>query len=184
MPSTPIRIDDNILASATIASKASHRPLSKQIEYWTMRMAMWALLSKSGNLKMVESRRLDINGPDEKHNLSMFLSSQQKTILALLILVLLTFAAYFPALSSQYLLDDIPYFIEDPLMTAKDGLQRIWLNPVQDNQGFWPYLPLARSQEEGQHEGQQGCTEGWFAVLSIHLIPFCFLIKKPRWRVV
>ncbi|MGK5094841.1 hypothetical protein WDW89_22875 [Deltaproteobacteria bacterium TL4] len=36
MPSTPIRIDDDILASATIASKANHRPLSKQIEYWTM----------------------------------------------------------------------------------------------------------------------------------------------------
>lgn len=36
MASTPIRIDDTLLASAATASKANHRPLPKQIEYWAI----------------------------------------------------------------------------------------------------------------------------------------------------
>ncbi len=60
------------------------------------------------------------------------------------VLLLVTALAYFPAWSAGLIIDDLKFVIEDPIMTARDGLLRIWFNPLENN-GVWPYLPVTRS---------------------------------------
>jgi tetratricopeptide (TPR) repeat protein len=46
-----------------------------------------------------------------------------------LLLVILTFLAYLPALRCGYIWDDDIYVTANPLLTAPDGLRRIWFSP-------------------------------------------------------
>jgi protein O-mannosyl-transferase len=54
------------------------------------------------------------------------------------LLVLLTLAAYLPALRAGFIWDDNAYVTENPLLTAPDGLARIWFSAHQQSQ----YFPL------------------------------------------
>lgn len=43
---------------------------------------------------------------------------------------LLVFAIYFPALHGEFLWDDLPVFIEHPIITSANGLETIWIKTV------------------------------------------------------
>ncbi|MBF0280624.1 MAG: tetratricopeptide repeat protein [SAR324 cluster bacterium] len=62
--------------------------------------------------------------------------------LKLLCLVVLTLFLYFPTFYGEFIWDDYFVLVNDPLMTAPDGLQKIWFDP--GNSG-WNYWPLTRS---------------------------------------
>ncbi len=64
--------------------------------------------------------------------------------LAPLCIFVLTFFVYFPAIQADFVMDDQKFYLDDPLMTAPDGLFRIWFHPL-DNNNIWPYLPLTRT---------------------------------------
>ncbi len=68
----------------------------------------------------------------------------QQLLLAPISILLLTVVAYFPAMNAGYVVDDAVYILQDRLMTLPGGLWRIWFAP-QDNNGVWPYLPIART---------------------------------------
>jgi tetratricopeptide (TPR) repeat protein len=53
-------------------------------------------------------------------------------------LVVLTFLAYLPALRCGYVWDDDAYVTKNPLLTAPDGLERIWFSAHNQSQ----YFPL------------------------------------------
>ena len=53
-------------------------------------------------------------------------------------LVLLIFLAYYPALRGGFIWDDDAYVTENPLLTAPDGLKRIWFSLDSPSQ----YFPL------------------------------------------
>ena len=72
------------------------------------------------------------------------LSQKYTNSLKLIVLILLTMAAYYPAIEAEFIIDDNEFFIEDPLMTASEGLFRIWFHPTDNNQ-VWPYLPITRT---------------------------------------
>ena len=55
-----------------------------------------------------------------------------------ILIVLITCAAYFPALQAGYIWDDDFYVTENHLLTAPDGLRRIWLTTESPSQ----YFPL------------------------------------------
>lgn len=57
-------------------------------------------------------------------------------------LAALVLCAYFPATKAGYVWDDDAHFIEDELMTAPDGLRRIWFDP---GPAAWNYWPLSRT---------------------------------------
>ncbi|MBF0277710.1 MAG: tetratricopeptide repeat protein [SAR324 cluster bacterium] len=59
-------------------------------------------------------------------------------------MVILTLTAYYPASQADSIMDDINFFIDDPLMTDANGLQRIWFHPL-DHNNVWPYLPMTRT---------------------------------------
>ncbi len=67
-----------------------------------------------------------------------------KVTLGWLLLVLCPVLAYYPAISGDLLLDDHQLYVEDPVMNRTDGLLRIWLHPLENNE-VWPYLPVTRS---------------------------------------
>lgn len=56
--------------------------------------------------------------------------------LAALIIVLLTFTAYYPAIDGEFVWDDAGHFSSNPLMTAPDGLRRLWFST--DNLAYYP----------------------------------------------
>lgn len=55
-----------------------------------------------------------------------------------LLLVAMTLAAYWPAFSAGFIWDDDSYVTENPLLTAPDGLWRIWFSAHSQSQ----YFPL------------------------------------------
>ncbi|MBF0277394.1 MAG: tetratricopeptide repeat protein [SAR324 cluster bacterium] len=61
-----------------------------------------------------------------------------------LILSILTFLVYYPALQAQFIIDDEAFYIKDPLMTASDGLFRIWFSPLEED-SIWFYVPISRT---------------------------------------
>jgi tetratricopeptide (TPR) repeat protein len=56
----------------------------------------------------------------------------------LVIIILITCAAYFPALQAGFIWDDDFYVTENPLLTAPDGIRRIWFTTESPSQ----YFPL------------------------------------------
>jgi hypothetical protein len=52
------------------------------------------------------------------------------------IIVLLTVAAYFPALNAGFIWDDDVYLTKNPLVIARDGLSRIWF--TGEAEAYWP----------------------------------------------
>lgn len=54
------------------------------------------------------------------------------------LIVLLTMVAYLPALRGGFIWDDDAYVTENPLLTAPDGLKRIWFSAHHESQ----YFPL------------------------------------------
>ena len=54
------------------------------------------------------------------------------------LIVLLVFLAYFPALHGGFIWDDDVYVTNNPLLTAPDGLRRIWFSTDSPSQ----YFPL------------------------------------------
>ena len=65
---------------------------------------------------------------------------QRRWFMALL-LVFLTLFAYLPALQCGYIWDDDVYVTGNPLLTASDGLQRIWFAP----QSYSAYFPMVNT---------------------------------------
>src|SRR5271170_1929881 len=55
-----------------------------------------------------------------------------------LLLVIITLIAYGPALSAGFIWDDDEYVTANPLLTAPDGLRRIWFSLESPSQ----YFPL------------------------------------------
>ncbi|MBF0277679.1 MAG: tetratricopeptide repeat protein [SAR324 cluster bacterium] len=67
-----------------------------------------------------------------------------KGLIQLLTMVSLTLIAYFPAMDAGIILDDELFFLNDPLTSASDGLEKIWLKPLENNK-IWSYVPISRS---------------------------------------
>ena len=61
-----------------------------------------------------------------------------RTALLALGLVLLTFAAYAPALGAGFIWDDDDYVTQNPLLRDTDGLRRIWL--TTDTPQYYPLV--------------------------------------------
>ena len=55
-------------------------------------------------------------------------------------LVLLTFIVYYPTFQAGFVWDDHVFFIRDRLMTAPDGLWRIWFDPGTKGWNYWPLI--------------------------------------------
>ena len=62
-------------------------------------------------------------------------------------LVILTFLAYLPALRCGYVWDDDFYVTKNPLLTAPDGLERIWFSAHHQSQ----YFPLVYTTLRFEH---------------------------------
>ena len=62
-------------------------------------------------------------------------------------LVVLTFLAYLPALRCGYIWDDDAYVTKNPLLTAPDGLERIWFSAHHQSQ----YFPLVYTTLRFEH---------------------------------
>ena len=62
-------------------------------------------------------------------------------------LVILTFLAYLPALRCGYVWDDDFYVTKNPLLTAPDGLERIWFSAHNQSQ----YFPLVYTTLRFEH---------------------------------
>ena len=114
----------------------------------------------------------------------------QKSIdgLKFIVLILLTLAVYYPAMDAQFIIDDNKFFVEDPLMTAPDGLIRIWFSPA-DNNHVWPYLPMTRTTFwiERQFTDFNPQVSHWINII-FHLISAVFLwlvlkqwLKQGAW---
>ncbi|MBF0287159.1 MAG: tetratricopeptide repeat protein [SAR324 cluster bacterium] len=88
----------------------------------------------------------------------------------LFILILLTIAAYYPASEAGFIIDDKEFFLEDSVVTASDGLYRIWFHPT-DNNRVWPYLPITRMTFwlENQLWGLAPQIAHWINIL-LHLL--------------
>ncbi len=88
----------------------------------------------------------------------------------LLILILITIAAYYPASEAGFIIDDKEFFLEDPVLNASDGLYRIWFHPT-DNNRVWPYLPITRTTFwlENQLWGLNPQVAHWINIL-LHLL--------------
>ena len=54
------------------------------------------------------------------------LTWQWSSIIAATMIVLITFVAYYPAIYGEFIWDDFLHFVNNPVMTDKDGLKRIW----------------------------------------------------------
>ncbi len=54
-----------------------------------------------------------------------------------------TLFVYYPATQGGFIWDDYHFFVNDPLMTATDGLWRIWFNPGADGWNYWPITRTA-----------------------------------------
>jgi len=65
-------------------------------------------------------------------------SNRTRLILQLCLIVAMTMAAYFPALNAGFIWDDDRYVTNNPLLTAPDGLRRIWFSLDSPSQ----YFPL------------------------------------------
>ncbi|MCU0782907.1 MAG: tetratricopeptide repeat protein [Verrucomicrobia bacterium] len=65
-------------------------------------------------------------------------SGQTQLLLRGALIVALVLLAYFPALRAGFIWDDESYVTENPLLTAPDGLKRIWFSAHKQNQ----YFPL------------------------------------------
>lgn len=65
-------------------------------------------------------------------------SNQSRLLLQLFLLVIMTIAAYSPALHCGFVWDDDRYLTNNPLLTAPDGLRRIWFSLDSPSQ----YFPL------------------------------------------
>jgi tetratricopeptide (TPR) repeat protein len=63
------------------------------------------------------------------------------------VIVLLVFVAYFPALRGGFIWDDDRYVSENPLLTAPDGLKRIWFSEHFQSQ----YFPLVFTTLRFEH---------------------------------
>jgi tetratricopeptide (TPR) repeat protein len=63
------------------------------------------------------------------------------------LLALLTVVTYLPALQCGFVWDDDAYVTHNPLLTASDGLQRIWLSPHRESQ----YFPLVYTTLRVEH---------------------------------
>ncbi|MBF0287811.1 MAG: tetratricopeptide repeat protein [SAR324 cluster bacterium] len=61
-----------------------------------------------------------------------------------LTLIALSLLAYYPATQAEFIIDDTPFYIEDPVMNQSDGIFKIWLNP-RENNDIWPYIPITRT---------------------------------------
>src|SRR5215471_7206247 len=64
-----------------------------------------------------------------------------------LLLVLITFIAYFPALRAGFIWDDDAYVTNNPMLTAPDGLQQIWFSAHSQSQ----YFPLVYTTFRFEH---------------------------------
>jgi len=65
-------------------------------------------------------------------------SNRTRLVLQLCLIVAMTMAAYFPALNAGFIWDDDRYVTNNPLLTAPDGLRRIWFSLDSPSQ----YFPL------------------------------------------
>ncbi len=66
------------------------------------------------------------------------------TLAGIIALIALAFLAYYPASQAEFIIDDNPFYIADPVMEQSDGILRIWLSP-QENNDIWPYIPITRT---------------------------------------
>ena len=66
-------------------------------------------------------------------------SNRTRLVLQLCLIVAMTMAAYLPALNAGFIWDDDRYVTNNPLLTAPDGLRRIWFSLDSPSQ----YFPLA-----------------------------------------
>ena len=73
--------------------------------------------------------------------------NRQQLLLKLLLVVSLTLLAYTPALRSGYIWDDDRYLTNNPLITAPDGLCRIWFSLDSPSQ----YFPLTYTTFRIEH---------------------------------
>ncbi|MBF0279900.1 MAG: tetratricopeptide repeat protein [SAR324 cluster bacterium] len=97
-----------------------------------------------------------------------FLPLFRQSSVKLLCLVLLTCAFYFPALHAGFVWDDFFIFVNDPLMTAPEGLWRIWFDPGTER---WNYWPMSRSAFWLQRQLWGLNPLGYHLVnLSLHLL--------------
>ncbi|MBF0279939.1 MAG: tetratricopeptide repeat protein [SAR324 cluster bacterium] len=73
------------------------------------------------------------------------MNRDQSSLLAgFFLLLILIPLAYSPVIEAGFIIDDSPFYIEDPIMNEPDGLLRIWLHRPGDR-GEWPYIPVTRS---------------------------------------
>ncbi|MBF0280431.1 MAG: tetratricopeptide repeat protein [SAR324 cluster bacterium] len=95
-----------------------------------------------------------------------------KTINCLLgaLLGLLTILAYYPASQTTFIIDDLRFFVDDPLMVDPIGILKIWLSPLENNRA-WPFLPITRSTFwlERQFWGLNFQVTHWLNIL-LHLL--------------
>ena len=74
-------------------------------------------------------------------------SHARTTVLLALLLLVLTVLAYQPAWNAGYIWDDDKYVTENPLLTAPDGLKRIWFSRDSPSQ----YFPLVYTTFRVEH---------------------------------
>src|SRR5712691_3552592 len=79
-------------------------------------------------------------------------SNRTRLVLQLCLIVAMTMAAYFPALNAGFIWDDDRYLTNNPLLTAPDGLRRIWFSLDSPSQ----YFPLTYTSENQMRRSPSG----------------------------
>ncbi len=106
-----------------------------------------------------------------------------KAPIACLTFFLLTLIVYFPAFQAGFIIDDSGHFLDDPLMTASDGLYRIWFDPGQGS--IWNYWPVSRTILLAERNLWGSDPVGYHAFsVFLHFVNVCLLWGLLRsWRV-
>ena len=82
-------------------------------------------------------------------------------------IVLSVFVAYLPALHGGFIWDDDTYVTNNPLLTAPDGLWRIWFSMDSPSQ----YFPLAYTVFRMEHSLWGFNPAGYHCVNILNILP-------------
>ena len=98
---------------------------------------------------------------------SSWLPARSQLAAGFALIAILVFVAYSPALRGEFLWDDDKYVSDNSLLTAPDGLQRIWLSTDQPSQ----YVPLVYTSFRIEHAVWGLDTAGYHATnLVLHIL--------------
>ncbi len=106
------------------------------------------------------------------------MSGRSRLLLGIGFIVVVTAVAYAPAYEAGFIWDDDYYVTENPLLTAPDGLRRIWFSTDAPSQ----YFPLVYTSFRIEYALWGDAAAGYHAVNVVLHILNALLLWRVLWR--